>query len=212
MISGLLWKYLNGSRFVMQGRYKTALPVSSRFVLTVPTGTLESRKLQITLDRLALAKALKITPDAVALGLEQVITEGPFRRRGSEAKTTVGVHVARPDHVLLRTLRNAHRWSLELRAGTPLSGIASEAGHHSVHIRTRAALAFLSPKIQCAIRDGALPPDLNLQRTFDRGVPLDWSQQERLFGMALYQARIPRKFPARCTREMGFNPLLQLVE
>jgi len=147
-------------------------------------GKLESRKLQITLDRLALAKTLEVAPDSLAPGLEQVTIEGPFRRRGSEAKTAVGVHLARPDHVLLSTLLNAHRWSLELRAGTPLREIASEAGHHNVHIRTRAALAFLSPKIQGAIRDGALPSDLNLQRILDRGVPLDWAQQERLFGMA----------------------------
>lgn len=36
MIAGLLWKYLNGSRFVMDGRYETAFPASSRFVLTGP--------------------------------------------------------------------------------------------------------------------------------------------------------------------------------
>jgi hypothetical protein len=35
VISGLLWKYLNGSRFVMNGRYETVLPISTRFVLTM---------------------------------------------------------------------------------------------------------------------------------------------------------------------------------
>ena len=41
MISGLLWKYLNGSRFVMDGRYETVLHASTQILLTKPTGLLE---------------------------------------------------------------------------------------------------------------------------------------------------------------------------
>ena len=49
-------------------------------------------------------------------------------------------------------------------------------------LRTRLPLAFLSPRIQAAILEGAQPPDLTLERIVRAGVPLDWSEQERLFG------------------------------
>ena len=36
MMSGLIWKYLNGSRFAMDQRYETTLPASTRILLTPP--------------------------------------------------------------------------------------------------------------------------------------------------------------------------------
>jgi len=51
-------------------------------------------------------------------------------------------------------------------------------------IRIRAQLAFLSPRIQAAILDGSQPPDLSLERIVRTGVPLDWSEQERVFGFS----------------------------
>lgn len=88
-----------------------------------------------------------------------------------------------PDPVLLRTLSDAHRWIAALRSGTPLAGIASKAGHHDAFIRTRAPLAFLSPKLQRAICDGTLRPELTLHRILQRPIPLDWQDQERLYGI-----------------------------
>lgn len=52
-------------------------------------------------------------------------------------------------------------------------GIAHKAGHHDAFIRTRASLAFLFPKIQRAICDGTLPPELTLHRILQRPIPLD---------------------------------------
>ena len=42
MISGLALKYLKGERFVIQQGYKAALLASSRFLLTVPFGELDT--------------------------------------------------------------------------------------------------------------------------------------------------------------------------
>jgi len=36
MVSGLVFKYLNGERFVIRRGYETARPVSTEFNLTVP--------------------------------------------------------------------------------------------------------------------------------------------------------------------------------
>jgi hypothetical protein len=44
-------------------------------------------------------------------------------------------------------------------------------------------LAFLSPRVQAAIQDGTLPPDLTLMRLLSTPVPLDWDAQEKLYGI-----------------------------
>lgn len=76
-------------------------------------------------------------------------------------------------------------WCLEardaLKAGTPMSSVAMDAGHHEPHIRTRAPLAFLSPRLQQAILDGTLPPEITLERVLKAKIPLDWDAQEKLF-------------------------------
>jgi hypothetical protein len=82
---------------------------------------------------------------------------------------------------LLRTVRDAHRWTAALRDGTPIGEIAVEAGHDEVHIQTRAPFAFLSPRIQRAIVEGCLAPELTLRRILALDIPLDWTDQERLF-------------------------------
>lgn len=95
----------------------------------------------------------------------------------------VGSPAPEPDPVLFRTLADAHRWVTELRAGTPLGDIARTAGHHDAFIRTRGQLAFLSPPLQLAIRDGTLSPEFTLRRMLRRPIPHDWEEQARLFGM-----------------------------
>lgn len=111
--------------------------------------------------------------------------ERPFtlRRRGVEAKLVVGATRPNPDPVLRRKRRDAHRWTAALTSGTPIDASASEAGHHDPHIRTRAQLSFLSPRLQAAIVEGTLRPDIALKRILKTQIPLDWAAQERLFRM-----------------------------
>ena len=146
------------------------------------SGTLGSRTLTLALDRDALANRLGVPPGDLASDLHHLTTGTQIRRRGVEAKLIVGDRESPPDPVLLRTLDAAHRWTKTLSAGVPLADIAREAGHHDVHIRTRAQLAFLSPKIQRAICGGQQPTNLTLQHILARPVPLDWKHQERLYG------------------------------
>jgi len=146
------------------------------------SGTLEPKSLTLALDRDVLASRLGVPPDNLASDLHHLTAQVRLRRRGVEAKLIVGDRASSSDAVLLRTLDAAHRWTKSLSAGVPLADIAREAVHHNVHIRTRAQLAFLSPKIQRAICNGQQPTDLTLQRILTRPVPLDWKHQERLYG------------------------------
>ena len=68
--------------------------------------------------------------------------------------------------------------------GVPLGDIAREAGHDDVYIRTRSQLAHLAPRIQRAIADGSLAPEITLQHLMTITLPLDWQDQERLCRLA----------------------------
>jgi DNA invertase Pin-like site-specific DNA recombinase len=146
-------------------------------------GIIAPREIRLTLDSTVLAQALRRPAKDLLPDLTHICAPVHLRRRGVEARLVVGTPVPEPDPVLLRSLADAHRWMAALRAGTPLSEIARLAGHHEVFIRTRGQLAFLSPKLQRAIRDGSIPPELTLRQILRRPIPLDWQEQDRLFGL-----------------------------
>ena len=146
-------------------------------------GVIAPREIRLTLDPAVLAQALGLPARDLSPDLVQVCAPVHLRRRGVEARLAVGTPTPDPDPVLLRSLADAHRWAAALRAGTPLSEVARTAGHHEVFIRTRGQLAFLSPKIQRAIRDGSIPSDLTLRQILRRPIPLDWQEQDRLYGV-----------------------------
>ena len=146
-------------------------------------GTLAPGKITLDLDPATLADALNLPADALSPDLPQVSASLQLRRRGVEAKLVLGTPAPVPDPILLRTLAGAHRWVAALRRGTPLARIAHGSGHHDALIRTRAPLAFLSPKMQLAVRDGTLPPEITLHRIMQRPIPLDWQEQERLYAL-----------------------------
>jgi hypothetical protein len=50
-----------------------------------------------------------------------------------------------------------------------------------VPIRTRIPLAFLALKIQVAILDGRQPTDLSVAQLLPDSIPMDWSDQARIF-------------------------------
>ncbi len=146
-------------------------------------GTIAPRKIRLDLDPAALAEALRLSVDDLSSALVQVSTPVHLRRRGIEAKLVVGSPKPEPDPVLLRTLADAHRWVADLRMGTPLGAIAQEAGKDEGFVRKRIRLAFLTPKIQRAIVDGSLPPEFTLRQILRQPIPLDWQDQERLYGI-----------------------------
>ncbi|WP_058280388.1 recombinase family protein [Ruegeria denitrificans] len=141
-----------------------------------------AKTISLELDAATLADALRISMTDLAPDLLEITAPFHLRRRGVEAKLAIRAPAPEPDRILLRTLVNAHHWAAGLRNGVPIKTIAHNAGHQTVFIRTRGQLAFLSPKIQAAIRDGTQPPELTLKRILERPVPLDWNLQDRLYG------------------------------
>ncbi|WP_109467876.1 recombinase family protein [Albibacillus kandeliae] len=147
------------------------------------SGTVSPREIGLTLDRVALARRLQLAADDLAPDVTTIALPISLRRRGVEQKLVLATPEPAPDHTLIRTLASAHDWAAALRQGAPLSNVARDAGHHGAFIRTRGQLAFLSPKIQRAIRDGRLPPEITLKRFMAQPIPLDWDAQEKRLGV-----------------------------
>jgi len=86
-----------------------------------------------------------------------------------------------PDQTLIKLLDQAHGWVEKLKDGVSLKVIAAQKKVTPAYIRTRSKLAFLSPKVQKAILDGALDPAYTANRLVRMKIPLDWREQESLF-------------------------------
>lgn len=149
----------------------------------IASGRIEQGTITVHLDASALGAALKKPSDIINPRLLKITAPFSSRKRGVETKITAGAYAQAPDPTLIRALANAHRWVRALRSGTQLGEIARREGHAESYIRTRAQLAFLSPKIQIAILNGKQPPDLTLKRLTSRPLPIDWRTQQQLFGV-----------------------------
>ena len=68
-----------------------------------------------------------------------------------------------------------------LRSRTSLTALVAKTGHSEPYLRARLPLAFLSPKLQTAILEGKQPPDLSVAKLIASEIPLDCTEQERLF-------------------------------
>ena len=154
----------------------------------IGTGTIERGRIQITLERSALADHLRVSAEALTASLSKIDSAFSCRRRGVEMKIIAGDSFPAADTTLLQALQNAHRWTALLKAGQPITEIARGEKHAESYIRMRAPLAFLSPKIQIAIVEGTQPVELTLEKLVRKIIPLSWADQERLFGFDALQA------------------------
>ena len=92
-----------------------------------------------------------------------------------------GAPTTAPDAVLVQALRAAHALVEHDRSGLPLL----KAAPASQYERRLVRLAFLSPALQQAILTGRQPAGLTLKSLLRHPLPLDWTEQERLFGLAV---------------------------
>lgn len=148
----------------------------------VSSGRLQKGRLDLELEASRLAGALGLAAEDLHRDLLHIAAPFALRRRGVEARIIAGDTRPAPDPRLRSMLVRAHGWARALRSGTRLSEIARRDGLPDSFIRTRAQMAFLSPRIQTAILEGTQPQDLSLRRLVGIPLPLDWSEQERLLG------------------------------
>ncbi len=144
------------------------------------------QKLNVEPGTLTITAVLPI-PDVKSDNPETQITfSAPFtyRRRGVEAKIILSDQAPTPDANLQKNLGRALVWLEELHAGIRMEEIAASENLSSRFIRDRLQMAFLSPKIMDAILTGTQPAHLSSNVFVRSDIPLDWTEQERLFGFA----------------------------
>ena len=150
----------------------------------IKAGTVSPDQFQMELSLEALSEALDIPPKDIQPSILQITAPFSCRRRGVEMKIIAGEREPAPDATLKRALRNAHIWADRLKAGETLKQVAARVGKTESYIRRITPLAFLSPRIQTAIMEGAQPVELTLETLVRTSLPLDWSAQEKLLGFA----------------------------
>lgn len=138
---------------------------------------------QSTMCCTAALRHLRVPAKDLAADLCDICAPLQLRRRGVEAKLVVGEAKLAPYATLLKALSTAYQWAQCLKRGMQIKDIAEQTNYSGSLIRQRGKPAFLSPKIQRATRDGTLPPHLTLKQILRRPIPLDWHQQERIFGV-----------------------------
>ena len=145
-------------------------------------GQLANGRIVLNLQTTEIANELGLKPDEINPSALQIQAPFALRRRGVEGKIIAGDREPEPDRTMLRALARAHIWTADLRRGKSLNDIAAATSHSESYVRTRAQLAFLSPKIQKAILVGSQPPELTLEKIIRKPIPLDWDVQARIYG------------------------------
>ncbi|WP_176556063.1 hypothetical protein [Rubellimicrobium rubrum] len=149
----------------------------------IASGQIGPGQIRLALDGSALAAELATPVEALSPALLSIEAPLQMRRRGVELRIVAGQREAAPDSTLLRALAQAHRWAAAMRRGESVVAIARRESRSETFIRRRAELAFLSPLIQAAIVEGTQPLDLTLERIVRTALPLDWAEQEQVFGV-----------------------------
>jgi len=87
---------------------------------------------------------------------------------------------------LLALLGDAHT-ALELVQSNPdlsLHQIGKREGRCRTHLARLLRLAWLSPRIVEAVVEGSQPRNINRQLLLAANLPIEWAEQEQLFGFA----------------------------
>ncbi|RDV02453.1 recombinase family protein [Sphingorhabdus pulchriflava] len=138
------------------------------------------------IDEDVLDRAQQIDPTALIDGHHLIVTiNGTAARRGSTQSA--------PDHIiddserrrlLVDLIRKSHRQLQKLNA-SPLH--PDDHIHMTAPInewgRQRVAIGLLAPDIQKMLLQGKAPPHITPDLLLNSGIPMDWEEQRRMFGM-----------------------------
>ena len=165
--------------------YRIAADGIAHAASLIVRGRIGGGRLRLELDRDALADAANLPSADLNPALLSIDTPFTCQRRGVEMKVIAGDRAPAPDAVMIRGLRNAHRWAAALTSGTTLRRLAEHEGFSERYVARIIPLSGLSPTIQAAIVDGTQPVDLTLERLVRHRLPLDWRDQESMLGFGV---------------------------
>ncbi|MCQ0970154.1 recombinase family protein [Paracoccus sp. TK19116] len=149
----------------------------------ISAGQVGRDRIQLTLDRNALAALLGLSPDDLADAALAFPVRMSLTRRGIGRRLVIGERPAEPDRALIEHLRRAHRWLEALKAGVDIASLAKAEAVSEGCLRVHLQLAFLAPAIQRAILSGTQPEGLTLHRLTRPEMPSDWQAQYQRTGL-----------------------------
>lgn len=191
-VAASLSKYLSECQGELSAGQNTSVTEISK-----RTNTLEALAKSDQETRLATIQKVVIEPGKLTITAELVRSDGDaradeelvtfvapltHRRRGVETKLILSDQAPTPDANLQKNLGRALAWLEDIHAGVRMEEIAERENLSSRFIRDRLQMAFLSPKIMDAILKGTQPAHLTSNTFVRADIPLDWSEQEALFG------------------------------
>jgi hypothetical protein len=122
--------------------------------------------------------------------LIQLTIEARVQRRGRAVRLVVtpleaSAAAAPASPALLNVLAQGHHWLEQLLRGEvcSLRSIAKSAGVSERYVSQVIHAAFLAPDLVEAVLQGRQPTQLT-RRQLMKGLPCDWSEQRRMFGLA----------------------------
>jgi len=134
---------------------------------------------------------LELAPSAVGFITEELWlwsiprpSPRPFREAKIRIDATSGTSVG--EHDFLQLLAEAQSAKALVMANPELSlnQLGKREGRCRTHLSRLLRIAWLSPRIVDAIASGTQPKALNRHVLLTASLPIDWSGQERMFGLA----------------------------
>ena len=145
-----------------------------------PRVDLTGGNITITINQNQFEKLLRCSSNQIES--ERLIFNEPitFQRRQNGTKLIWAQYETGPRPHLIKALHDAHTWLDLLKSGNQITDITQATGLLDGTIWKRVRLACLSPKVQKAILNGTLNPDLTIRHLQSKHVPETWVEQDKL--------------------------------
>jgi site-specific DNA recombinase len=134
-------------------------------------------RIELRLDRQAIAKGLGLPPERLFLHGRKIIAPFRMQRRGVETKIILGDTTPRPDAVLARNIVIARRWYHAIREGASFSDVARRNRTTTSRVQQMIPLAFLAPDILNQVAAGSQPIGFTSEWIKRHPLPSDWQEQ-----------------------------------
>ena len=134
----------------------------------------------LELARDALAALFDVTSDRIDPVMLAISLPFSHRRRGVEARLTIGEPQAERDDILLANIARATTWLEEMKVGADYASIASLHGTSANYVAEMLPFAFLAPNLVRSVLAGRHPPRLTTNWLRRHGLPENWAEQARI--------------------------------
>lgn len=168
------------SRFVSTDK-DTAQDVKRNCFDIVERIALKPGEMRIALSGDQLARFLEV--DATRINEDLLTLAAPFqhRKRGVETKLIIGDEPATIDATLLRNIARAHRYFDLVRSGRTFAEIAEIEGVSKRRVQQLIELAFLTPDVIRAVREGRQPVGMTSDWLIRHAFSPIWAEQRKAF-------------------------------